>query len=133
MILTIDVVVGLQALYFWQLDRVEVSEQADQPSAKLEAVLDAQRKQLTDYRIVDAKKGIVAIPIDRAMEPGRWPNFRGTAHCVRNQRESRNEPMTYRIVGELSPPRSSSSSFWLFRPLGPSARSRCRRNSRASA
>ena len=63
-ILTLDVVVGLQALYYWQLNRVEISEDICQPSAKL----NAQRTQLTDYRMVDAKQEIVAIPIGRAME-----------------------------------------------------------------
>jgi hypothetical protein len=67
-VLTIDIVVGLQALYYWQLDRVEMSEELYPPSAKLESLLNAQRTQLTDYRIVDAKKGIVAIPIERAMK-----------------------------------------------------------------
>ena len=67
-ILTIDVVVGLQALYYWQLNRVEMSEDIYQPSAKLKSLLNAQRTQLTDYRKVDAKQEIVAIPIGRAME-----------------------------------------------------------------
>ena len=40
-ILTIDIVVGLQALYYWQLDRVETSEDLYPPSAKLESLLNA--------------------------------------------------------------------------------------------
>jgi hypothetical protein len=67
-VLTVDVVMGLQALYYWQLDRVETSEDLYQPPAKLEALLAAQGAQLSDYRMVDARKGIVAIPIGRAME-----------------------------------------------------------------
>ena len=67
-ILTLDVVVGLQALYYWQLDRMETSEDLYQPPAKLKSLLNAQRTQLTDYRMVDAKQEIVAIPIGRAME-----------------------------------------------------------------
>ena len=67
-ILTIDVIVGLQALYYWQLNRAETSEDLYMPSAKLESSLNAQRTQLTDYRMVDAEKGIVSIPIKRAME-----------------------------------------------------------------
>jgi ATP/ADP translocase len=67
-ILMIDIVVGLQALYYWQLDRVETSEDIHQPPAKLEVLLAAQQTRLTDYSIVDAKKEIVAIPIDRAMK-----------------------------------------------------------------
>ncbi len=67
-ILTIDAVVGLQALYYWQLDRVETSDDFYRPPAKLDAMLTAQRKLLTDYRVVDARKGTVAIPIERAMK-----------------------------------------------------------------
>ena len=67
-ILTIDTIIGLQALYYWQLDRAETSEDLYQRPPKLEALLAVQRPRLTDYRIVDAKKEIVAVPIRRAME-----------------------------------------------------------------
>jgi hypothetical protein len=66
-IVTVDVVVGLEALYYWQLDQIESSDDLHQRPPKVEALLTAQRAQLADYRIVDAKKGIVAIPIGRAM------------------------------------------------------------------
>jgi hypothetical protein len=67
-VLTIDAVVGLQALYYWQLDRLETSDDLYRPPAKLETLLAAQRKRLTEYRTVDAKRKIAAIPIDRAMK-----------------------------------------------------------------
>ncbi len=69
-VLLIDVVVGLQALYFWQLDRVTTAGDLYQPPVKLENLLAAQRANLSDYRVVDAKakKEVVAIPIGRAME-----------------------------------------------------------------
>jgi hypothetical protein len=67
-IVTVNIVVGLEALYYWQLGRVEVAEESYQPPAKLKSLLAAQQTRLTDYRIVDAKKDIVAIPIGRAME-----------------------------------------------------------------
>jgi hypothetical protein len=67
-ILTLDIVVGLQALYYWQLDRTETADELYQPPKELTALLYAQRAQLADYRVVDAKKGIVSIPINRAME-----------------------------------------------------------------
>ena len=67
-ILTLDIVVGLMAMYNWQLDRTETADELYQPPKKLNDLLYAQRAQLTDYRVVDAKKGIVSIPIDRAME-----------------------------------------------------------------
>jgi hypothetical protein len=67
-VLTIGAVVGLQALYYWQLDRLETSADLYRPPAKLETLLTAQRKRLTEYRLVDAKRGVVAIPIERAMK-----------------------------------------------------------------
>jgi hypothetical protein len=67
-VLTIDAVVGLQALYYWQVDRLESSDELHPPSAKLEALVAAQQKKLTVYHVVDARKGIVAIPIDQAMK-----------------------------------------------------------------
>ena len=67
-ILTVVVIVGLQALFYWQLDRMKLSEELWQPSAKLEALTAAQQTRLTDYRMLDAEKGIVAIPISRAMD-----------------------------------------------------------------
>lgn len=67
-ILTVDAVVGLQALYYWQLGRVETSDALYPPAANLESELAAQQKRLTDYWVVDPKKDVVAIPISRAME-----------------------------------------------------------------
>ena len=67
-ILTCDIVIGLQALYYWQLNRVETSEDLYQPSPKLKALKETQQARLADYRNVNGKKGIVAIPIGRAMD-----------------------------------------------------------------
>lgn len=67
-VLTAVAVMGLQALYYWQLDRVEASESLYPPSAKLDALLTAQEKRLASYAVVDEKKQIVAVPIRRAME-----------------------------------------------------------------
>jgi hypothetical protein len=66
-ILTIDIVVGLEALYYWQLDRTETAVSLYPPPANLKALLEAQRTRLTDYRIVDAKNEVMGIPIERAM------------------------------------------------------------------
>lgn len=67
-ILTVDIVLGLQALYYWQLSSIEASESMHYPPAKLAALLTAQRARLADYRMVDTEKGIVSIPIGRAMD-----------------------------------------------------------------
>jgi hypothetical protein len=67
-ILTVDVVMGLLALYYWQLDQAVASEDLYRPPAKLAASLEAQQKLLSEYRVVDAKKGVMAVPINRAMK-----------------------------------------------------------------
>jgi hypothetical protein len=66
-LLTVDLIIGLQALYYWQLNRDEASASLDQ-SPKLQALLNAQRTHLDEYRLVDAEKGIATIPISKAME-----------------------------------------------------------------
>jgi hypothetical protein len=67
-ILVVDAIVGLEALYFWQLDQTENAVYLNQPSKKLESLATAQLSKLTDYWMVDPKKGTVAIPIHQAME-----------------------------------------------------------------
>jgi hypothetical protein len=67
-ILTVDVVMGLLALYDWQSDVAQNVESLYQRPAKLEDAIEDQKKLLAEYRVVDAKKGIVGVPIDRAME-----------------------------------------------------------------
>jgi hypothetical protein len=67
-ILTVAVVMGLTALYSWQVARVETAVALEGPPAKLEAQWAAQQARLTDYWMVDAKKGVVAIPVSRAMD-----------------------------------------------------------------
>ncbi len=67
-ILTVVAIVGLQALFYWQLDRIKLSEELWQPTTKLDTLTAAQQARLTDYRMLDAEKGTVAIPISRAMD-----------------------------------------------------------------
>ena len=52
-ILTVNAVVGLQALYYWQLGRIETSDDLYPPAANLDSELAAQQKRLTDYWVVD--------------------------------------------------------------------------------
>ena len=67
-ILTAVVVVGLQVLYYGYVAGLERSEEPGGPPRELEALLDGQKTRLAEYRVVDREKGIVAIPISRAME-----------------------------------------------------------------
>lgn len=67
-ILLVVIVVALQGL-FGQASRSEYGRkvEAEKP-VELESLRAAQLEQIGTYRWVDPKQGIVAIPIDRAME-----------------------------------------------------------------
>jgi hypothetical protein len=67
-ILTAAIIMGLQAMFYWETARVERSEDFYPPPIKLERLLVAQRARLTDYRVEDAEKGIIAIPVRKAMD-----------------------------------------------------------------
>ena len=67
-ILTVAAVMALQALYYRHLSGVQDTEEFSEPSPKLQELLRDQRTQLAEYRPIDAEKGIVAVPIERAME-----------------------------------------------------------------
>jgi len=67
-VLTADVILGLTVLYYWYEGGLETSAKFTEPPAKLEALLAQQQTRLTDYRLIDREKGVVGIPIDRAME-----------------------------------------------------------------
>ena len=67
-ILTIAAIMALQVLYYRYVTGVEASEKFSEPSAKLQKVLAEQEERLAEYRRIDAENGVVAIPIERAME-----------------------------------------------------------------
>ena len=64
---TATVVVALQVVYYRYEAGRERSERYIEPPRKLEALREAQGTRLTDYGVIDGEKGIVAIPINRAM------------------------------------------------------------------
>jgi hypothetical protein len=67
-ILLVVIVVALQGL-FGQTSRAEFRRkvEAEKP-VELESLRAAQLEQIGTYRWIDAKQGVAAIPIDRAME-----------------------------------------------------------------
>jgi hypothetical protein len=67
-ILIAAVILGSQALYYHYESGVETSEKFGEPEMKLQKVQSEQRLQLIEYRLLDSKKGIVAIPIEQAMK-----------------------------------------------------------------
>ena len=67
-ILVFVLVVALQAL-FQRVERGELERKVvAAPAQELEALRAEQLEALSEYRYVDRAKGIVAIPIERAME-----------------------------------------------------------------
>ena len=67
-ILTVALILGLTVVYYRYQRSVETSRKFTEPPRKLQALRASQIERLTTYRNVDVEKGIVAIPIDRAME-----------------------------------------------------------------
>lgn len=67
-ILTVAAILGLQVVYYQYTASLEASQGPGQPQAEMEALRDRQQAVLADYGVIDPEKGVVAIPIDRAME-----------------------------------------------------------------
>jgi hypothetical protein len=67
-IVVIAAVIGLQALFLRSEEGELVRKVEAQEPAELARLQAGQAEKLTAYRWVDARKGIVAIPIERAME-----------------------------------------------------------------
>ncbi|MBN1910304.1 MAG: hypothetical protein JW818_11235 [Pirellulales bacterium] len=81
-VLAVAVIVGLQAGFFWYQRQYEAAGKYDQPDAKLEQRRIAQQELLTGYRSLDEEKGVVQLPIGRAIDlvlidltgPAEMPN-----------------------------------------------------------
>jgi hypothetical protein len=61
------IIILLQVM-FYRIESRQRAEDLRQPPAELTALVQRQQATLADYRWIDQKKGIAAIPIDRAME-----------------------------------------------------------------
>ena len=66
-ILTAAIILALVVVFRWYQERVETSIRVTERPVKLERLREGQSEWLTDYRLMDPEKGVVAIPIDRAM------------------------------------------------------------------
>ena len=67
-ILTIVVILALQVLFYRTAQREYVTKVVEVGSEKLERTEAEQRKLLEGYRWVDRDNGVVALPIERAMD-----------------------------------------------------------------
>lgn len=61
-------IVLLEVMFYHIATRQRYEKDIDQPFAELTALVQRQQARLAEYRWVDEKKQIAAIPIDRAME-----------------------------------------------------------------
>lgn len=67
-ILTFAVVVLLMVVYYRVSARERYEKQISQAPAELSNLVANQQARLAEYRWVDQQKGVVTIPIDRAMQ-----------------------------------------------------------------
>lgn len=61
-------IILLEVMFYRMEAQQRYDKDVSQPFVELTTLVDRQRAKLADYRWVDEKKGMVAIPIDRAME-----------------------------------------------------------------
>ncbi len=62
------IIVLLEVVFYWTEARERYEKDFSQPPQELAALVQNQQARLAEYRWIDEKKGLVAIPIDRAME-----------------------------------------------------------------
>ena len=67
-VILILIVLGLQVMFYSMTDAEKARKDSPIASPALVAELTRQREKLDGYRWVDEKKGVVAIPIARAMD-----------------------------------------------------------------
>lgn len=66
-ILTVASILALVVVFYWYQDGLETSIRLGNRPVELETLREKQDAWLTDYRLMDPEKGIVAIPVSRAM------------------------------------------------------------------
>ncbi|MBN2475743.1 MAG: hypothetical protein JXB62_14120 [Pirellulales bacterium] len=93
-ILTVAAIIGLEVVYRHYEAGLEAAKSLDGRPAELEALLARQESQLADYRPVDDEKGIVSIPIQRAMElvVAQWSRPQAAAANGPKTEEEHDEP-----------------------------------------
>ncbi len=62
------IIVGLQALFYDMETKEAARKQVESPPMTVSQLRAQHEEQLTTYRWIDQKAGVVAIPIDRAMK-----------------------------------------------------------------
>ena len=62
------IIILLEVMFYRIEARDRYEKDFSQPPAELTSLVQQQQARLAEYRWVDEKKGVVAIPIDRAME-----------------------------------------------------------------
>ncbi|MBI2840052.1 MAG: hypothetical protein HYX75_17190 [Acidobacteria bacterium] len=67
-ILTVAIIIGLQALFYSVEQEENLQKVYSQSAEELARLRAEQLELLNSYRWIDREKGIVGIPIDRAME-----------------------------------------------------------------
>ena len=62
------IVVFLEVIFYWTEARQRYVSDFGEPPQELATMVHNQQARLAEYRWIDQPKGVVAIPIDRAME-----------------------------------------------------------------
>jgi hypothetical protein len=62
------IIILLEVVFYWTESQQRYEQAVSQPPLELATLVHNQQARLAEYRWIDEKKGVVAIPIDRAME-----------------------------------------------------------------
>ncbi len=68
LLLLVELIVGVQAVFYNSVGREVQRKDIDQPWWELKNLVDEQKADMHAYHWVDQKKGIVAVPIDEAID-----------------------------------------------------------------
>lgn len=67
-VVLIGMILGIYWLYVVVYERVDADQYSGAPSRELEAIQAREADQLYKYAYIDKEKGVIRIPVDRAME-----------------------------------------------------------------
>ncbi len=67
-VVLVGMILGIYWLYVVTYERIDAEQYSGAPSKELEAIHAREADQLYKYAYIDKEKGVIRIPVDRAME-----------------------------------------------------------------
>lgn len=109
-VVLILIIVGVYYLYMVAYESVEYQQYTGVASKELQAIHDREEEQLNRYAYINKEKGVVRIPIDRAMEIVASEFEQGKVFYNTTPYPVKPEPPGGAAGGLLNPPQAAPSS-----------------------